>query len=116
MYILKIIEQVDMLKMQIVTRSLVKGVMSTCGRWLLVRAAYREEIVERLQDSVGREHLPKRRRKRKGNTEHLSSIHGITQETEQENPIPTVMMSEGPGQLFPVTIRDFSPGLHQSNL
>lgn len=52
-----------MLKMQIVTRILVKGVMS--ARWLLFRAAYREEIVERFQDSIGREHLPKRRKRKR---------------------------------------------------
>lgn len=62
--ILKIIEQVDMLKRQIVTRSLVKGMQSS-SRWLLVGVAYWEEIVERFQDSVGREQLPKRRSRKK---------------------------------------------------
>lgn len=52
------IQEVDMLKMQIVTRSLVRGVMSTCDQ-------FREEIVERFQGSVGREHLPKRSKKKR---------------------------------------------------
>lgn len=75
------------------------------------------EVLKRLQGSVGREQLFKKRGNRKNKTKHLLSFHVITKEGEQTHiedyPERVINSVPGPGQLCTATIRDFRSSFYQ---